>query len=65
MVIIFFKKFNDNKIITIIIIILHNPNLSGFGCNIRPKSLGSGCNTTLKSLGYGSSYKVVSLKHDN
>ena len=38
----------DSRVIFIILIItlnLHDPNLSGFGCNTRPNSIGheSGC----------------------
>ena len=54
----------DPRIIFIILIItlnLHDPSLSGYGCNTRPNSLRceSDCNTRPNSLGYGSGCKVV------
>jgi hypothetical protein len=52
-----FTATPDPRVIFIILIItlnLHNPSLSGFGCNTRSNNLGcrSGC-------------KVVSKKYDN
>jgi hypothetical protein len=47
-------------VILIIIFKLHDPSLSEFAYNARPKSLGFDCNTRPKSRGRGSDCKVVS-----
>jgi hypothetical protein len=47
-------------LILIIILNLHNPSLSGSGCNVKSKSLGSGCNIKPKNLGCEFGCKAMS-----